>query len=97
MRRLVYLGDKNCPPCRRYKREVMDPLSEKYPGCVEVHPEWDARFAKADALIPVRQVPTIIVEKDGNEEFRFSAMLEAAQLESIITHEGDVLTAEDLS
>ena len=70
------------------------PAVGEVPGCVEVHPEWDARFAKADALIPVRQVPTIIVEKDGNEEFRFSAMLEAAQLESIITHEGDVLTAE---
>ena len=42
------------------------------------------------------KVPTIIVEHNGREEFRFSAMIDEEQLEAIITHEGDVLTFEDV-
>ena len=96
MRHLVYLGNASCKPCRDYKESVIDPLIESYPGAIEVHAHYDARFAKANALIPVTKVPTIIVEHNGREEFRFSAMIDEEQLEAIITHEGDVLTLEDV-
>lgn len=96
MRHIVYLGDKTCKPCRDYKMSVIDPLIVKYPDAIEVHPEWDARFAKADALHPVTKVPTVIVETEGEEEFRFSAFLEPEQLESIIRYSGEVLTLEDV-
>lgn len=39
---------------------------------------------------------TIIVEHNGKEEFRFSAMIDEEQLEAIITHEGEVLILEDV-
>ena len=62
MRHLVYLGNANCQPCRDYKERVIDPLIESYPDAIEVHARYDARFAQANALIPVTKVPTIIVE-----------------------------------
>lgn len=97
MRHIVYLGDGSCGPCRAYKESVIDPINERHPGAIEVHPKWDARFARADAVIPVKTVPTMIVEKDGVEEFRFSAMIPEDQLEAIVTHEGDVLTLGDVT
>lgn len=96
MRHLVYLGDASCKPCRDYKEGVIDPIAESYPDAIEVHTRFDARFAKANALIPVTKVPTIIVEHEGREEFRFSAMVGEEQLEEIITYEGRVLTLGDV-
>ena len=37
----------------------------------------------------------LVVEKDGCEEFRFSAFLGFDALEAIVTCESDVLTAEE--
>ena len=96
MRHIVYLGDRTCKPCREYKERVIDPLIAKHPGAIEVHPCWDERFARANAAAPITKVPTIIVEHEGREEFRFSAMVDADQLEAIITHEGDALSSGDV-
>lgn len=96
MRHLVYFGDKGCKPCREYKERVIDPLIAKHPGSIEVHTGFDARFALANQVAPVTKVPTIIVERGGLEEFRFTAMLEAEQLEEIILCDADVLTASEV-
>lgn len=96
MRRIIYIGDRSCRPCRHYKETVIDPLIERHPGAVEVHVGWDSKIAEVNARSEITRVPTVVVEKDGREEFRFSAFLEPDQLEGIITCDAETLSAGDV-
>lgn len=97
MRRIIYIGDRSCRPCRHYKDTVVEPLMSKHPGAIEVHVGWDAKIAEVNERAEITRVPTIVVEKDGLEEFRFSAFIEPEQLEGIITCESETLTAEQVT
>ncbi len=96
MRRIIYIGDRSCRPCRHYKETVIDPLMARHPGSIEVHTGWDAKIAEVNARRKITKVPTVVIEKDGREEFRFSAFLEPEQLEGIIACESDTLTAGEV-
>lgn len=96
MRRLIYVGDRSCRPCRHYKETVIDPLIERYPGSIEVHTGWDGKIEEINARREITRVPTIVVEHEGAEEFRFSAFLEPEQLEGIILCDSDALTADQV-
>lgn len=90
MRKIIYIGDKSCRPCRHYKKTVIDPLMEKYPDQVEVHIGWDAKIAKVTARKEITRVPLVVVENDGEEEFRFNPLLVSAeQLEEIVLCKAD--------
>lgn len=95
MRRIIYVGDRSCRPCRHYKETVIDPLSARHPGCIEAHVGWDAKIEEINRRKEITRVPTLVVEKDGIEEFRFSAFLEPEQLEGIITCDAPALTFEE--
>ena len=95
MRTIVYIGDKSCKACKRYKETVIDQLIAAYPGNVEVHIGYDRKVGQVDAREKIKEVPMLVVEKDGCEEFRFSAFLGFDALEAIVTCESDVLTAEE--
>lgn len=84
MRKIIYIGDKSCRSCKYYKKTVIDPLMEKYPDRFEVHTHWDSKIAEVNAREEITRVPTLVVENDGKEEFRFTAFLEAEQLEGIV-------------
>ena len=79
MRKLIYVGDRSCRPCRHYKETVIEPLMKKYPESIEVHVGLDANARKM-----ITSVPTLVIEEDGVEQFRFSAFLESEKLEAII-------------
>lgn len=85
MRKLIYIGDRSCRPCRHYKETVIEPLMEKYPGIIEVHVGFDAKIEEVNARKMITSVPTLVIEDDGIEQFRFSAFLESEKLEAIIT------------
>lgn len=91
MRTLVYIGDPTCEPCVAYKRAVIEPLMERYPGNIEFHAGRDARVAEIEARKRVTVYPTIVVESGGEEEFRFTAFLPPDELAAIIEGEGKVL------
>lgn len=95
MRNIVYIGDRSCKSCKFYKETVIDPLMERYPNNVEVHVGYDRKVGQVDAREKIKEVPMLVVEKDGCEEFRFSAFLGFDALEAIVTCESDVLTAEE--
>lgn len=95
MRRIIYVGDRSCRPCRHYKETVIDPLMERYPGSIEVHTGWDAKIEEINGRCAITRVPTVVVEHDGREEFRFTAFLEPEQLEDIILCDSESLTAEE--
>lgn len=84
MRKLIYIGDPSCKPCKHYKETVVDPLMERYPDRIEVHVGHDKKIEEVNARKCITHVPTIVVERDGVEELRFSAFLESEELESII-------------
>lgn len=85
MRKLIYIGDRSCRPCRHYKETVIEPLMEKYPGIIEVHVGFDTKIEEVNARKMITSVPTLVIEDDGIEQFRFSAFLESEKLEAIIT------------
>lgn len=85
MRKLIYIGDRSCRTCRHYKETVIDPLMEKYPEQIEVHVGFDAKIEEVNARKMITSVPTLVIEDDGVEQFRFSAFLESDKLEAIIT------------
>lgn len=85
MRKLIYIGDRSCRPCRHYKETVIEPLMKKYPESIEVHVGFDEKIEEVNARKMITSVPTLVIEDDGVEQFRFSAFLESEKLESIIT------------
>lgn len=84
MRKLIYIGDRSCRPCRHYKETVIEPLMKKYPESIEVHVGLDAKIEEVNARKMITSVPTLVIEEDGVEQFRFSAFLESEKLEAII-------------
>lgn len=96
MRRIIYVGDRSCRPCRHYKETVIGPLMRKHPGAIEVHTGWDAKIAEINGRSEITRVPTLVVENDGAEEFRFSAFLEPEQLEGIIMCRDEVTSTSDI-
>lgn len=94
MRNIVYIGDRSCKSCKFYKETVIEPLMERYPNNVEVHVGYDAKIAEADARKKITHVPTVVVESDGREEFRFSAFLKLGELEDIINCNADASAFE---
>lgn len=88
MRTLVYIGDPTCEPCVAYKRAVIEPLMERYPENIEFHVAGDARALEIGARKRVTVYPTIVVERGGEEEFRFTAFLQPEELAEIIEGEG---------
>lgn len=92
MRRIIYIGDRSCMGCRRYRETVIDPLAAAHPGRVEVHIGWDAKINEVNGHCPITRVPTIVVERDGVEEFRFSGFLNYDQLEEIVECDGPAPT-----
>lgn len=97
MRRIIYIGDRCCPGCVRYRETVIDPISAQHPGAVEVHHGWDAKIAEVNGRRAITRVPTVVVENDGVEEFRFSAFLDADRLEEIIECDAPALTFEEVA
>lgn len=97
MRRIIYIGDRSCRWCARYRETVIDPLSASHPGAVEVHFGWDSKIAEVNGRCPITRVPTVVVENEGVEEFRFSAFLDADRLEEIVECDAPALTFEEVA
>lgn len=96
MRNVFFISASYCNACNGYIERVLTPLLEKYPSNLEVHMNYDAKIAEVNARGKLMRVPTVVVEHNGEEEFRFTAFLEADELEEIILCEAETLTLEDI-
>lgn len=96
MRNVLFFGLHYCGCCNEILEGVVKPLMRKYPGNVTAHYGWDEAIARANGRKKVKTVPLFVVEKDGEEEFRFSGRLEADQIEGIVLCERETLTLEDV-
>lgn len=84
MRKLIYIADKSCNACKHYLQATISPLMSLFPGQIDVHVGFDRKVAEVDARQVITSVPTVVIEEDGEEVFRFSGMLSSEDLEAIL-------------
>ncbi len=86
MKHLYFIGMADCGDCNVIRRDLIEPLKEKYPGQVHVLYGWCADLARINGRQTITNVPTFVVEDHGVEEFRFSGTsLTGKELESLVT------------
>lgn len=96
MRDIIFIGRKGCNACEYQRETVIEPLRQKYPDRVSVHYNWDDAIARVNAKQTITQIPLIVVDKDGSEEFRYSGALTFEELEEIINSNATTLTIEEV-
>lgn len=69
---------------------------ELYPGSIASHFSWGQDVERVNSRKPIDRVPPFVVERDGEEVFRFSGWLSADEIEEIVTCDADTLSLEDI-
>lgn len=95
MRNIIYIGRKGCNACEYQRETVIEPLRQKYPENVSVHYNWDDVIARVNAAKTITRIPLIVVDCDGNEEFRYNGSLTFEELEEIINCDAPTLTLDE--
>ncbi|RVU97054.1 hypothetical protein EII22_08965 [Coriobacteriales bacterium OH1046] len=96
MRNIVYIGRDGCAMCESILDLVVAPLMDKYPDRITSHFSWDQDVERVNSRKPIDRVPLFVVERDGEEEFRFSGWLSADEIEEIATCDAGTLSLEDI-
>lgn len=91
MRNIVYIGRAGCASCLNLRLDVIEPLKERYPGNVELHSGYDAKIKEVNDRKRIDRIPLIVVEYNGQEEFRYSGYMSQSDLEAIIKCEAMTL------
>ena len=74
---IEYITRAGCPSCEAYRRAVIEPLSEEYPGRVRVM----ERLNNAERIT---RVPMVVVTDGGREVMRLLEMPTLERLEDIL-------------
>lgn len=82
MRKLYFIGVAYCARCNRMLRDAVEPLYADYPDQIEevVTSRWNEDLARIDGRKKITNVPTVVIEDDGEEVFRYSGVLDEAAL-----------------
>lgn len=81
---IEYITRAGCPSCEAYRRTVIDPLSEEYPGRVRVHQAWDGLMERLNNAERITRVPMVVVTDGGREVMRLLEMPTLERLEDIL-------------
>ncbi|ATI18868.1 thioredoxin [Streptomyces phage Janus] len=74
MTRVLYFTSPMCRPCRSFGPLLASELAERGVEAEKFDISTDAGLEKAD-LYDVVAVPTVVIERDGEEVRRFGALL----------------------
>ena len=86
MRKLIFIGIHGCGSCNGMYEKTIVPLKAKYPDCVSDHWKWDETIARVNKRQEITMVPLLVVEDDGQEEFRCCGNLGMDELSAIIEY-----------
>lgn len=81
---IEYITRDGCPSCEAYRRAVIEPLSEEYPGRVRVHRAWDGLMERLNNAERITRVPMVVVTDGGREVMRLLEMPTLERLEDIL-------------
>ena len=92
MRNVVFITQRDCPACLRMLNDVISPLAKRYPNNVSVHYRMDETMQRVNRRKAITKVPLIVIENDGEEDFRYSGWLSKKVLASIIESGEEVIS-----
>ena len=95
-RNIVYIGQPGCSSCLALLETTIAPLYEEHPESVSVHFKWDSTIERVNRRKTITRVPLIVVENDGEEEFRYSGSIGLDALRAIVECEREALTLKEV-